>query len=157
ELTAGSDEARDSGQGGHGHGPQTPAESARMVAEYESGRGGWHRPLPYVNERVEAEHDDYTRAYGDYLRHGTDGMSRRNADILDQGRREFSGPEMRALGESTGSAGGFLVPTTLGDRIYSAAKFYSGLWNSGMTTFLNTQTGNPMTLPYNDDTANVGS
>jgi HK97 family phage major capsid protein len=103
------------------------------------------------------ERDEYRAAYDDFLRHGTEGMSKRNAEVLDSGRQSFSTPETRALGESTGSAGGFLVPTTLGDRIYSAAKLYSGLWNCGMTTFLNTQTGNPMTLPYNDDTANAGA
>lgn len=55
----------------------------------------------------------------------------------------------------TGTTGGILIPTTLGDQLEKILKAYGGIMP--IASYLTTSTGNPFDYPTNDDTANKGS
>lgn len=93
---------------------------------------------------TDAKRDEALRSY---LLRGEDGLSAEHRSIMVQ---------MRDQNVATGSAGGYLVPTTLEASVISALKYY-GPMNSGVVTQLTTASGNPINMPYNDDTAQVGS
>lgn len=81
--------------------------------------------------------------------------------FLRRGRAEMT-PEQRALlvetrdqTEGTSTAGGYLVPPGYWRRISEVLKAFGGLL--GVSNVLETETGQPIQWPNNDDTANVGS
>ena len=63
--------------------------------------------------------------------------------------------EARALGTSPDAAGGFLVPTDMMTAITEAILAFGGIRQS-RATIMRTRAGNPLAIPQNDDTANVG-
>jgi HK97 family phage major capsid protein len=63
--------------------------------------------------------------------------------------------EVRALSVGTGSAGGFLVPTTLVQNLERAMKSFNGVRQSGAEV-MRTPTGAPMNWPTGNDTSNTG-
>ncbi len=64
-------------------------------------------------------------------------------------------PEIRAQGVSTGSAGGFLVPTAFSDAIIRARKAFGGF--RAVARNITTGNGNSLTYPTIDDTGNTGA
>lgn len=83
---------------------------------------------------------DLDRAFLDYLRTG-----RENMDIT----------ELRnAQSESGSAAGGYLVPTTMRDRMVEKMKAFGGIAQYAET--ITTTTGEPIEWPTLDDTANKG-
>ena len=88
----------------------------------------------------------YEEAYNEYLRRGLPEMSAEaKRMVLDK----------RAQGTAPDSAGGYTVPTDLYNSIIEAMKQYGGLRN--VCTVLQTAGGNPLDIPTNDDTANMGA
>ncbi|OBK42083.1 phage capsid protein [Mycobacterium kubicae] len=83
--------------------------------------------------------DTLTRAFDHYLRTG-----RENADLV----------ELRAQGTSPDSAGGFLVPDTLRNKIVDRLKAFGGLATA--VEEITTSSGEPLRWPTLDDTGNVG-
>lgn len=83
--------------------------------------------------------DTLTRAFDHYLRTG-----RENADLV----------ELRAQGTSPDSAGGFLVPETMRNKIVDRLKTFGGLATA--VEEITTSSGEPLRWPTLDDTANVG-
>ena len=85
------------------------------------------------------------RAFAEYLRRGIDGID----------------PELRAIIESraqsvgTNSAGGYMVPQGFLEKITETMKAYGGILNAA--NVINTETGNPLPWPTNDDTGNSGA
>lgn len=90
---------------------------------------------------------DEERAFGHYLRTGIP-----NADLT---WKTHPADEFRAQAEGTGSAGGYLVPTGFLDKITEKLKAYGGLASEVET--IETDSGNPLPWPTNDDTGNVGA
>lgn len=91
------------------------------------------RPSNRQREDAEAE------GFRNYLRTG-----RVNADMVQ-------GP-VNAQTTGTGSSGGYLVPESFLARIVEVIKSFGGVLNDAEQ--LNTETGNPLPFPTNDDTAN---
>lgn len=83
--------------------------------------------------------DTLTRAFDAYLRTGHE-----NQDLV----------ELRAQGTSPGSAGGFLVPETLRNKLVDRLKAFGGL--AAAVETLTTTSGEPIRWPTVDDTANSG-
>lgn len=79
------------------------------------------------------------RAFNHYLRTGKE-----NADLV----------ELRAQSEGTASEGGYLVPETLRNKIVDRMKAFGGI--SADCETITTGTGEPISWPTLDDTANVG-
>jgi HK97 family phage major capsid protein len=70
-------------------------------------------------------------------------------------RGQGAPPEARALGEGTGSAGGYLVPQGFRQKLTETLKYFSGV--RSVAENVRSDTGNALPWPTNDDTANVGA
>lgn len=83
--------------------------------------------------------DTLERAFDSYIRTG-----RENADLV----------ELRAQGTSPDTAGGFLVPETMRNKIVDRLKAFGGLATA--VEEIVTSSGEPLRWPTLDDTANAG-
>lgn len=95
----------------------------------------------------------YARAYGEFLRHGPNGIDTEARQLLQRG---FVTPkELRAQGVGTASAGGYTVPEGFRAKIIERLKAWGSV--ESVAEVITTETGNPLPWPTNDDTANVGA
>jgi HK97 family phage major capsid protein len=113
-------------------------------------RGGGDVETPEQMEEKRAE--QYSRAFGTYLRHGMERLDTEERQLLLQNQ---ASPELRAQGVGTTTAGGFLVPPGYRTVLSEVLKAYGGLLN--YANVITTSTGNPLQWPTNDDTSNVGA
>lgn len=115
-----------------------------------SERGGEsHAPAPEATPEARDEH--YREAFGVYLREGMSGLNAEQRNALQKGYDA----EVRAQGSATGSAGGYLIPTEMLNKMTETLKAFGGLL--GVANVVPTATGNPLQWPTNDDTGNVGA
>lgn len=90
-----------------------------------------------------------TKVFENYLRFGFAGLSKEDRDIMGLRRAE-----KRTQTVGTTTQGGFTVPEGFSGRIIEHMAFISGLLN--FVEILNTETGNDIPHPINDDTSNTG-
>ncbi|TIX89197.1 phage major capsid protein [Rhizobium sp. P44RR-XXIV] len=64
--------------------------------------------------------------------------------------------EKRSLTSTTGSAGGYTVPTELADQLIRSMKAWGPMYDPGVTSELNTASGAVIQLPTIDDTSGTG-
>lgn len=88
---------------------------------------------------VNRREDTIERAFEAYIRTG-----QVNQDIV----------ELRAQGDGTSTAGGYLVPTIMRDKIVEVMKAFGGF--APEATSFTTGDGRPVEYPVNDDTSNTG-
>lgn len=94
----------------------------------------------------------YARAFNSYLRGGLSSLEREDRQALMRNANPF---EMRApQASSPGSAGGYLIPTDLLNRMVETLKAFGGLMS--LANEMVTAAGNPLQWPTNDDTAAKG-
>jgi len=96
----------------------------------------------------------YATAFRSYIRNGLRRMPTTQRNVLDLGQRELSQQEERDLGTVTGGVGGYLAPQAFFDRVVKAQKLLSGVRKAAFV--FQTDTGSPMPIPMDNDTANVG-
>ncbi len=91
----------------------------------------------------------HAKAFSGYLRGGI--------EALDADQRQFMARRFikNAQSTTTGSQGGYLVPTGFSDKLEEALKFFGGI--AGVVGSFTTATGNPFPWPTLNDTANVGA
>lgn len=94
--------------------------------------------------------DAYRDAFDKFCRYGMQDMEPEERQLL---RSNFD-PKLRAQGEITGGAGGYTVPMGFWAKVTETQKYYGGAANGAEP--INTDTGNEIPWPTNDDTANVG-
>lgn len=94
---------------------------------------------PAVHVGTAKKDDTLERAFDHYLRTGKE-----NQDIV----------ELRAQSVGTDTAGGFLVPDTMRDKLTERLKAFGGLASAVET--ITTTAGEPLRWPTLDDTANSG-
>lgn len=115
--------------------------AARRDVEIRSRQRAYTTPVgaPTVQTAANPSRDEqHQRAFEAYIRTG-----------------DLSGmAEYRAQAEATGAAGGYLVPTTMRNKIVERIVSYGGLAEQAET--LNTTGGEPIEWPTIDDTANMG-
>lgn len=99
-------------------------------------------------ERSEAENRAYSRAFADYIRNGPEGMSSESRNILVH--RATTDPQATA----TGNVGGYLIPPGYRATMTETKKAFGGLYNHA--NVIQTETGNPLQWPNNNDTGNKG-
>lgn len=90
---------------------------------------------------------DYERAFSEYLRRGMDEMGPEHRQLLQR--------EYRAQSVGTNTAGGYLVPPGFVQKITEAMKAYGGMLQA--SNVIDTDSGQPLQWPTNDDTSNVGA
>ena len=96
----------------------------------------------------------YAVAFRSYLRDGLNRMSTTQRKVLELGIRELSNQEQRDLGVVTGGVGGYLAPQAFFDRVVKAQRLLSGVRKAAFV--FQTDTGSPMPIPMDSDTANIG-
>lgn len=115
--------------------------ATRRDAEIRSRQRAYTTPVgaPAVTTGANPDRDEqHQRAFEAYIRTG-----------------DLSGiAEYRAQAEATGAAGGYLVPTTMRNKIVERIVSFGGLAEQAET--LNTSGGEPIEWPTIDDTANMG-
>lgn len=102
-----------------------------------------------VPRNTTAKHEDtYERAFNHYLRTGE-----KNSDLVWVPATDNGGFESRAQTETT-TGGGYLVPTTMRNKLVECIEDFGGLAPNVET--MTTESGEPMNFPTLDDTANSG-
>lgn len=99
------------------------------------------------------EEQQYCDAFMALIRSDQPGM----LDLSQEQRkllRDHFVQESRAQGTVPKSSGGYLIPTTLANRIIETMKAYGGIRQ--FANVMNTSAGEPINFPTNDDTGNEG-
>jgi HK97 family phage major capsid protein len=94
----------------------------------------------------------YRKAFENFMRRGIDDLEPDEKKLV---RSKFGTIE-RAQGGSTGGAGGYAVPQGFWAKVTETMKYFGGVLQSGVET-LDTDSGNDIPWPTNDDTANMGA
>lgn len=95
----------------------------------------------------------YAEAFRAWAQGGHGGVSAEHRAVLEAGW--VSNPELRALGAATGAAGGFTVPQGFRAVLTETMKYFSSV--IGLANVIETDTGNDLVWPGNDDTGNEGA
>lgn len=91
--------------------------------------------------------DKYDLAFRSYLVGGNQGLSDENRGLLAE-KRDLS---------LTGAAGGFTVPQGFQATLVETQRAYGAFLNPGLCEVLETDTGNPIPMPLEDDTSNAAA
>jgi HK97 family phage major capsid protein len=120
-----------------------------IVAESD---GRYVPPMSNENAEKRASH---AFAFDKYLRGGLESMSPEERKCLESRKesREQTAGEI-TLTQSTGTAGGYLVPAGFADEIDVATKFFAPLMDTGNARTLKTDSGSILPFPTSDDTGN---
>lgn len=122
-------------------------------AEARANAGDARRPR---GENVEARGADeglkveYREVFAKAICGPLDDLSAEERAVLRRGATE-----LRTQTAGTNSAGGFTVPTELMAQIEVAMKAHGPMWDANVITEIRTTSGNPMRMPFVDDTAKV--
>lgn len=108
--------------------------------------------LPAPTRAASDEDAQYAKAFDAYMRNGINGLEVEQRQMLMKAANPF---DIRAQGTTSGSVGGYLIPTETLNRMTETLKAFGGIM--GVANVLNTGSGNPINWPSNDDTANVGA
>ncbi len=92
----------------------------------------------------------YEEVFGAFVRRGMTDMKPEEREIMAEAYTE-----LRAQGVATGAAGGFLVPQGFRLKLQETLKFFGGMRQ--VAEGIDTDSGNDLPWPTNDDTANVGA
>lgn len=109
--------------------------------------GGGDDPAPDADPEQRA----YDDAFWSYVRNGLVSMPPEQRQLVEA---TYSEQEQRAQGTIAGSAGGFLIPEGFRNRITETLKAFGGLLS--VVSVINTETGQELPWPTNDDTSNEG-
>lgn len=96
--------------------------------------------------------DQYRSAFDKFVRRGLSALDTEERALM---QANFD-PELRAQGVASGAAGGYTVPQGFWAKVTETMKFYGGVLASGVEVN-NTETGNTLPWPTNDDTSNTGA
>ena len=98
-------------------------------------------------EKGKPKGDAYDQAFRSYLIHGQERLTNEQRNLLNE-KRDLS---------LTGASGGFTVPQGFLATLVEAQRAYGAFLNPGLATILDTDAGNPIPVPLEDDTANAAS
>jgi HK97 family phage major capsid protein len=99
--------------------------------------------------------DDYRKAFTSYMRFGLNELEPEERQLV---RKHFSADKgvARALGAGTGTAGGYTVPEGFWAKVTETMRYFGGVLQAGVET-LDTDSGQDIPWPTNDDTGNKGA
>lgn len=96
----------------------------------------------------------YERAFNRYLRLGPLDLEQRERATLQAAYVDLTG-ESRALGTTTGGAGGYTIPQDFQRKITETMKTFGGMRQ--VANVISTDSGATLPWPANNDTANLGT
>ncbi len=124
-------------------------EMARPEREKLADRSGVADPDP----DNPTDDKEYRGAFSLWMRGGTSALEHEQRKILQRGW--ITGKEFRAAGVGSGAAGGYTVPQGFRAKIQETKKAFGGV--RSVAEIIDTETGQDLPWPTNDDTANMGA
>lgn len=114
------------------------------------------RPEPDLRSKSEPERTQgqYDKAFRKFLRGGTRNLDQRELETLHTGFYDLTG-EARALGTTTGGAGGYTIPADFQRKITETMVSFGGMRQ--VSNVISTDSGASLPWPSNNDTANLGT
>ena len=111
---------------------------------------------PAEKKRRENEKNPHARAFSNYLRAGENRLSQDDRLILAALSSGMAVPKqfLNAMSTTTGSQGGYVIPTGFSGMLEEAKKWFGGI--EGIVGKFSTGTGNPWPWPTINDTTNKG-
>lgn len=110
-------------------------------------------PSPQLRDRERVQ-TDYEKAFNRWVRYGRDGLEPTEIRALQHGFVDLS-EEARALGTTTGGAGGYTIPQEFQRRITETMKSFGGM--RANANVITTDSGAALPWPGNNDTGNLGT
>lgn len=104
-------------------------------------------PAVHRSEARGKDQDAYTKAFRQYLVRGQEGLTQEQRTLLSE-KRDLS---------LTGASGGFTVPQGFLATLMETQRAYGSFLDPGFATILDTDSGNPMPVPLEDDTSNAAA
>lgn len=102
-------------------------------------------------ERDNGAGDQYRTAFNKFLRSGLQDLEPEERQLL-----QANFQQERAQGTATGGAGGYTVPEGFWAKVTETMKHFGGI-NGEIAEQINTDSGNDLPWPTNDDTASTGA
>jgi HK97 family phage major capsid protein len=106
-------------------------------------------PIVVPGAAAASAHPELRTAFLSYLKNGKHEISAEHRSILNAYMQE-----KRALNETSGASGAYLIPQGFSDELERATKWYGGMRQVAKS--FKTATGNTMPWPTNNDTSNTG-
>lgn len=104
--------------------------------------------------KTERQKDPHWRAFSQFLKRGISVLSPEDQQLMNS--RFVGGPDgIRNAQTITTTGGGYLIPQGFSDQLEEAQKWYGGILGN-VDTF-DTETGNPLPWPTDNDTTNTGA
>lgn len=97
--------------------------------------------------------DLHNKAFSKYLRGGMESLDSEERTLMAMKFLSNAGIKNTAQ-SSSGSEGGYLIPSGFSDQLETALKFYGGI--TGVVDTFETESGNPLPWPTVNDTAQMG-
>lgn len=104
-------------------------------------------PAAQRSESRGKDQDAYTKAFRQYLVRGQEGLTHEQRTLLSE-KRDLS---------LTGASGGFTVPQGFMATLMETQRAYGSFLDPMLATILDTDAGNPMPVPLEDDTSNAAA
>lgn len=109
---------------------------------------------PAEKRRKDNENNPHARAFSKYLRLGENRLPAEDRQVLSGFSAELPAEVRNAMSTTTGSQGGYLVPSGFSGMLEEAKKWFGGI--EGTVEKFTTGSGNPFPWPTVNDTANKG-
>lgn len=119
------------------------------------GRSGEDRDGDEQRGQDEAEQRAYAQAFGGFVRRGMEGLSQDHRSMMLARRGIIPEADRRDLSAGTGASGGFTVPQGFFNRLTEAQRDFGGV--RALAEVINTDSGNTIPMPTEDDTANAAA
>jgi len=124
------------------------AAEAREAATYEQLRASASRQRISPDEAANREQLE-SSTFMTWVRRGAAGLN-------DEQREVFNRRFQNALGTTPDTAGGYTVPQGPMQKLVDAQKAYGGMMTPGVATIIDTDNGDALPIPTDNDTANEG-
>jgi len=127
---------------------QRVADAEKSIVEREERNRRRQRPIDDTDEKRDASDTiEYRTVFAKAICGPLDNLTPEERAVLKTGSTEF-----RAQNTGTTTAGGFFVPTELSNVIIRSMLAWGPMYDPGITTEMNTSSGNPIKMPTVDDT-----
>ena len=125
-------------------------EAADLMEEYEAIENRGAPPNGELNggHRETTREQEHREAFVNYLRLGASAMPQEQRDLL---QREYRDMGTGGEGAYPGATSGFFVPVGFVDKIVETLKYSGPFLDPGVCEMMDTETGQPLPYPSDDD------
>ena len=131
---------------------QSEVLAAELEQNHDDGRRAGQEDIRPEHDKAQEKETAYNGAFDKYMRFGMNALTPQETQALQNG---YASLPQAAMSTGVGSEGGYLVPEGFMASVERAELDYNGVLEAGATV-LNTETGNDVPWPTQNDTANKG-